>query len=210
MASSSNTPWDILIEFIDSLWIPNDSTNFIDNLDEEAIQQIYAELLTVENPTNYSCESFDSLFHDESNSMESTRNPFDISDGCQSSSSRSMTPLSSDDADDEPTFNFQDWYIYDRATCKTRPPKLFEFLHLLLNNTRYSSHASWLNKNDGLFRIHKPNEVASLWRKVKVRRTNGSMNYDTFARGIRYYYKSGLMLKTHTKHTYCFAQISDF
>jgi hypothetical protein len=65
----------------------------------------------------------------------------------------------------------------------------------------YSSYISWLNKDQGLCKIHQPDQVAILWGKVKNRKTIGIMNYEVFARGIRFYYKSGLMIKTNKKHT---------
>ena len=199
---SANVQMDLLHEVINDCWMPTDSATMNFLLDDEEIQRIYAELLTVENPTDLSLNSFSDISENSSYNFDE---PYDSG----SRSSESMTPpLSSDDLDDE-SFNYQEWLIYDRSTCKHRAPKLLEFLHLLLKNTRYNSYASWLDKSQGLFRIYKPDEVARLWRKVKVRRSNGSMNYDTFSRGIRYYYKSGLMIKTHTKHTYCFAKVWD-
>ena len=104
----------------------------------------------------------------------------------------------------EVPFNARDWLVHDIATGKFRAPRQNEFLYLLLENPRYSSYLSWLNKRDGLFKIHQPQRVATLWRTVKSRKTYGVMDYDTFARGIRYYYKSGIMLKTHKKYTFRF------
>jgi hypothetical protein len=112
-----------------------------------------------------------------------------------------------DDDDNEEPLDLKEWMIQDDLSSKTRLPKLYEFLHLLLNNTRYVSYASWLNKNDGLFKVHRPIQVAYLWRKVKARKTVGLMDYDNFARGIRYYYKIGTMIQTYRKHTYRFAQV---
>jgi len=107
-------------------------------------------------------------------------------------------------AEDIP-FDENEWLIRDTNTNRIRPPKLIEFLHLLLNNLRYLSYISWLNKNEGLFQIHDPEQVAHLWSQVKSRHTNNSMTFETFSRGIRYYYKNGSMLPTHTKYTYRFA-----
>jgi hypothetical protein len=120
-----------------------------------------------------------------------------------SESAQSQSPVN----EDKEYFDISEWLIQDHVSRKVRPPKLYEFLRLLLNNPRYVSYASWINKNEGLFKIHRPSEVACLWKNIKVRRTLGSMDYDTFARGIRYYYKSGAMIKTRTRHTYCFARV---
>ncbi|CAF1042016.1 unnamed protein product, partial [Adineta ricciae] len=189
---SANVQIDLLHEVINDCWMPSDSTSTNLIIDDDEIQRIYADLLTVENLTDLWPNSF-------SDFPEKDQYNFDKQYDSGSPSSGSMTPSpSSDDLDDE-SFNYQEWLRYDRSLCKHRAPKLLEFLYLLLENTRYNSYASWLDRSQGLFRIYKPDEVARLWRKVKVRRSNGSMNYDTFSRGIRYYYKSGLMIKTHTK-----------
>jgi hypothetical protein len=127
------------------------------------------------------------------------------SDDSESSSESAQSQSSINE--DKEYFDLNEWMIHDCVSRKIRPPKLYEFLRLLLNNPRYVSYASWINKNEGLFKIHRPSEVACLWKKMKVRRTMGSMDYDTFARGIRYYYKSGAMIKTRTRHTYCFARV---
>ncbi|UJR21490.1 hypothetical protein I4U23_024574 [Adineta vaga] len=102
-------------------------------------------------------------------------------------------------------FGLNEWLVRDPATGKLRPPKLYEFLRLLLDNRRYISYASWLNQDEGLFKIHKPTEVIELWQKVKARQTSNNMDYDRFSRGIRHYYESGIMIATYTKHTYRFA-----
>jgi hypothetical protein len=107
--------------------------------------------------------------------------------------------------DDEISFDRMEWLIKDSSTEKIRPPKLCEFLYLILDNSRYNSYASWLDESQGLFRIHKPIQVTKLWEKVKIRHTNTTMNFDKFSRGIRYYYGSGLMIRTNKKYTYRFA-----
>ena len=111
------------------------------------------------------------------------------------------------ESDDEEPFDPKDWMIEDTSTRRIRPPKLPEFLRLLLNNTRYISYASWLNRKKGVFKIHQPTKVVKLWRQVKLRKTVGSIDYDTFARCIRSYYKSGIMRKTRTRHTCRFARV---
>ena len=126
----------------------------------------------------------------------------DSESSSESAQSQSQSPIN----EEKEYFDISEWLIQDRVSRKVRPPKLYEFLRLLLSNPRYVSYASWINKSEGLFKIHRPAEVACLWKKMKVRRTMGSMDYDTFARGIRYYYKSGAMIKTRTRHTYCFAR----
>jgi hypothetical protein len=111
---------------------------------------------------------------------------------------------SSNDNSNEISFNLKEWLIIDSISGKYRAPRQNEFLLLLLENPRYSSYISWLNINQGIFKIHETERVATLWSKVKNRQTTGIMMYSTFARGIRFYYKSGLMIKTHKRHTFRF------
>lgn len=179
----------IFDEYLDCLKGPVASDG---SWDEEKMQQIFDDFHLME----------DLRLSPYSSDLSSGSSPFSTP---QSSPQDAAMP--SPDSPCDESFDSNEWLIYDESTGKARPPKLLEFLHLLLDNPRYRSYAAWLNKESGVFRIYRPDNVTSLWRQVKLRRTNGSMNYDTFARGIRYYYKSGSMLKTHTKHTYCFAPV---
>ncbi|CAF4825108.1 unnamed protein product, partial [Rotaria sp. Silwood2] len=95
------------------------------------------------------------------------------------------------DDSNEFSVNPKEWLIIDPTSRRRRAPRQNEFLYLLLDRPYYSSYLTWLNKNEGLFKIHAPEQVAKLWSKVKNRKTNGTMNYDKFARGLRFYYKSG-------------------
>jgi hypothetical protein len=183
----------------------NPKTNQYDELAEEQIKKIIEDLRTVDNPTDE--HSMLILYLDETMDLEldsprskSSVNPVNSLD----SPSASINSQSFDDEDEEP-FDPKEWMVYDVLLFKTRPPKLKEYLCLLLNNPRYHSYACWVNKNEGLFKIHKPAQVVILWEKVKLRKTKRTMDFDSFARGIRCYYKSGFMIKTHTKHTYRFA-----
>ena len=106
--------------------------------------------------------------------------------------------------------NPTEWLIIDAITGKFRAPRQNEFLYLLLENSSYSSYISWLNRNEGLFKIHEPERIATLWSQVKNRQTNGIMSYDIFARGIRYYYQTGSMVKTNKKHTFRFKLPLDY
>lgn len=201
-----------LFDFIETdEFYPFTSDSSIDQHNESAqteIKRIYTELRTVEEisydqnilfyPVNITgTENIGMEISDDSTGT----NTFEDS----GSSPESIT-LQSSDYDDTELFDSTEWMVRDNSSCKIRPPKLYEFLGLLLDNSRYISYASWVNGREGLFKIHKPIQVAYLWKRVKVRKTNGCMDYNTFARGIRYYYKSGTMIKTHTKHTYCFAR----
>ncbi|CAF4265792.1 unnamed protein product [Rotaria sp. Silwood2] len=185
----------------------NSTKKSFDELEEREIQKIYEDLVTaLYLNRNDPCKPHDLLnrgevMHDKRMSSEQT-----------SDSDKSDDPglVFDENNNDTICFNPNEWTIQDPSLSKRRPPKLCEFLHLLLNNSRYTSYASWINQYEGLFKIHEPAEVANLWKKVKLRQTQRLMNYHTFSRSIRYYYKSGSMVQTHRKHTYRFAQKKTF
>ncbi|CAF0780858.1 unnamed protein product [Adineta steineri] len=110
----------------------------------------------------------------------------------------------SDDDFNEIPFDAKEWFVHDATAGRVRPPRQNEFLYKILEDSRYSSSISWLDRNEGLFKIHDPKRVAELWTKVKCRQTSATMDYDTFSRGIRYYYKTGAMIKTYKKYTFRF------
>ncbi|CAF1520695.1 unnamed protein product [Rotaria magnacalcarata] len=101
--------------------------------------------------------------------------------------------------------NSKDWQIMDAVSKRQRPPRLFEFLILLLKNPNYTSYASFTNKSQGIFQIHEPDKVATLWQQVKSRQSLKQMNYDKFARAVRWYYKLGIMQKTNARYTFQFS-----
>ena len=101
--------------------------------------------------------------------------------------------------------NSKEWMVTDQTSKRQRPPRLFEFLILLLQKPHYVSYASYTNKSQGIFQIHKPDMVADLWQQVKNRQSNQNMTYDKFARAIRWYYKSDIMKKTNARYTFQFS-----
>ncbi|CAF4547655.1 unnamed protein product [Rotaria sp. Silwood2] len=135
-----------------------------------------------------SCESVD---NDESQSM---------SDSCTTNSLDEVSSTCESDISFEPS----EWLIFDSTLNRNRSPRLLEFLRLLLDKTHYTSYASYTNRSIGMFTIHKPNKVAALWKKVKSRQSSHTMTYDKFSRAIRWYYKSGKMLKTNARYTFQF------
>ena len=102
------------------------------------------------------------------------------------------------------SLNRKEWLVIDGISRRSRSPRLFEFLILLLNKQHYESYASFIDRSKGIFQIHKPEQVAELWQAVKSRQSNQKMTYDKFARAIRWYYKSNLMQKTNTRYTFQF------
>ena len=119
---------------------------------------------------------------------------------------QSIVPtVSGEETEENILFDPNEWLVEDKWSRKFRAPRLYEFLRLLLNNLKYLSYASWTNQSKGFFKVHRPNDVAQLWSRVRNRHSNRTMDYDTFARGIRSYYANGLMVATRTKFTYRFA-----
>lgn len=137
-------------------------------------------------------------------SEELSRSSNDISPNQSSENLTSTSPDSNGSSTENIPFDQTEWLIRDPSTNRIRPPKLFEFLQLLLNNLRYMSYATWLNKNEGLFQIHKPHEVAELWNQVKIRHTINTITFKNLSRSIRCYYPTGQMIATHKKYTYRF------
>lgn len=101
--------------------------------------------------------------------------------------------------------NPKEWMVTDQTSKRLRPPRLFEFLILLLQKPHYVSYASYINQSQGIFQIHKPDMVADLWQQVKNRQSHQNMTYDKFARAIRWYYQSDIMKKTNTRYTFQFS-----
>lgn len=198
-------------------WFDMDSSQPLDDKaasfdDDEHWQRIYSDLMNVERSMDHPhlqlCNT--AIEHSPlwSSDFEKQIDVVQNSDTDASSSSPSHNTGSLVDDNAEQHVDLQEWMVVDESSKKLRRPKLYEFLRLLLNNPRYTSYIAWTDEKRVVFKIKKPAEVANLWKEVKVRKTTGCMDYDTFARGIRYYYKSKLMIKTNTRHTYCFAQNS--
>ncbi|XP_064083716.1 DNA-binding protein Ets97D-like isoform X1 [Macrobrachium nipponense] len=73
--------------------------------------------------------------------------------------------------------------------------QLWQFLLELLTTPKLYPIISWCG-NDGEFRLHQPEVVASLWgqRKNKPR-----MNYEKLSRALRYYYEGDMISKVYGK-----------
>jgi hypothetical protein len=201
-------------------WLNMDSAQLLDNgmsadtlssYDDDHLERIYTDLLGVERSMGHPHLQLSNTAMDELllSYIDVEKQIYVVENSdTDASSPRCLNTESSVDDDVDQPLDHQEWTVVDGSSKKLRPPKLYEFLHLLLNNSRYSSYIAWSDERKGVFKIKKPAQVANLWKQVKVRKTNGYMDYDTFARGIRYYYKSKLMIKTNTRHTYCFARAS--
>jgi hypothetical protein len=99
----------------------------------------------------------------------------------------------------------REWLVIDKNSNRQRPPRLYEFLILLLKKEHYASYASYKDKSQGIFEVHQPEKVANLWQQVTNRQSHNRMTYDKFARAIRWYYKDDIMKKTNTRHTFQFS-----
>jgi hypothetical protein len=98
-----------------------------------------------------------------------------------------------------------EWLVTDRISRRLRPPRLYEFLYLLLQKPSYASYASYKDKSQGIFQVHEPEKIAELWQQIKSRQSNQKMTYDNFARAIRWYYKKDIMKKTNARYTFQFS-----
>ncbi|XP_064079834.1 ets DNA-binding protein pokkuri-like [Macrobrachium nipponense] len=68
---------------------------------------------------------------------------------------------------------------------------LWRFLLDLLHNPHYSPiYIRWLDRPAGIFRIMESDMVAQLWGMA---RKNSNMNYEKMSRGMRTYYKRGIL-----------------
>jgi len=99
----------------------------------------------------------------------------------------------------------KEWRVKDQASKRHRPPRLYEFLILLLQKPHYASYASYKDKSQGIFEVHQPEKVADLWQQIKNRQSTQKMTYDKFARAIRWYYKGEIMKKTNARYTFQFS-----
>lgn len=77
-------------------------------------------------------------------------------------------------------------HIPERQKKIKRCPHVWQFCSDLLENENYNpSIIKWLNKEKGIFKIVKPDQVATLWGAQKNRKTDKKMNYEKMARGMR-------------------------
>ncbi|CAF1665735.1 unnamed protein product [Rotaria magnacalcarata] len=80
----------------------------------------------------------------------------------------------------------------------------------VLQYDEYSDVAEYLDRERGIFKLHKPDEVAELWKCVKGRNSDNNMTYDKLARALRYYYGNGIMHPSPGRFTFRFGSKSGF
>lgn len=59
-----------------------------------------------------------------------------------------------------------------------------------------SNLIEWTDNDDFEFQINRPGDVAELWGKCM---NNSTMDYEKLARGIRYYFRCGILSKVSGK-----------
>ncbi|XP_021496248.1 ETS translocation variant 2 isoform X2 [Meriones unguiculatus] len=85
--------------------------------------------------------------------------------------------------------------------CWKGPIQLWQFLLELLHDGARSSCIRWTG-NSREFQLCDPKEVARLWGE---RKRKPGMNYEKLSRGLRYYYRRDIVLKSGgRKYTYRF------
>lgn len=118
-----------------------------------------------------------------------------------------------------------EWYVRDE-NGRRRRPLLYEFLRQLLNDENYADIAGFVDKQRGIFKFYQREKAAQLWGFIKGRNGTSSkflsiiicinisilleMNYDKFARGIRYYYSTEVIHPTPGRFTFRFGSPSGF
>lgn len=86
-----------------------------------------------------------------------------------------------------------------------RSPKIIEFLLHIGRSDNYSDYVTF-NQESGVIVIVDATAVVELWSQQRSRRDSTVLTYDNFARGLRYYYQSGIMIKTFHRYTFKFSQ----
>ncbi len=170
--------------------------SFIDDDESNLIE----ELLTFEDSFGLCLKNPDFIYALDDDSGEIW--PLDISPSSDESS-LVVNPIKNDSHDIP--IDPKEWLVTDQTTRRQRPPRLYEFLILLLHKLHYASYASYKDRALGLFEIYEPEKVADLWQHVKNRQSGQKMTYDKFARAIRWYYKTDIMKKTNARYTFQFS-----
>ncbi|KAK7072478.1 hypothetical protein SK128_018349, partial [Halocaridina rubra] len=76
---------------------------------------------------------------------------------------------------------------------RKRGPKSWEFLYRLLMNPEYNpTLIRWEDRDTATFRLVRPEIIAQMWG---ARNNQPNLIYNNFARGLRYHYKTGVLIQ---------------
>ncbi|CAL4183109.1 unnamed protein product, partial [Meganyctiphanes norvegica] len=88
--------------------------------------------------------------------------------------------------------------IVTTSRRKERSAKNWEFLVRLLADPRTNPElVSWVDISKGTFRLVQPHAVVALWN---AKSKKSPISYHSFARGLRYHYKSGTLCLVAERH----------
>jgi hypothetical protein len=83
--------------------------------------------------------------------------------------------------------------------------KISRWLVTLLRNPDHNpSVITWINAEDGVFKIINSSKLAHLWG---LKKGNPNMDYSKLSRAMRYYYKTGELVVVNSRLTYRFGDI---
>lgn len=71
-------------------------------------------------------------------------------------------------------FNIKKFLVFDDTTGRERRPLLHEFIRLVLEHDEYSHIAEYIDRKQGIFKLHRPKDIAELWKQVKGRNSDNS------------------------------------
>lgn len=78
------------------------------------------------------------------------------------------------------SFDIKKFLVFDSITGRERRPLLFEFLRLLLEDNQYSDIIEYIDRKQGIFKLHKPKAIAQLWKHAKGRNSdNRKFNFNS-------------------------------
>jgi hypothetical protein len=69
-------------------------------------------------------------------------------------------------------FNTRKFLVFDVTTGRERRPLLHEFIRLLLEYAEYSHIAEYVDRKQGIFKLHKTKDISELWKQVKGRNSD--------------------------------------
>jgi hypothetical protein len=127
--------------------------------------------IDISDITNYFYEQSTVVPHIPNLSNQSKMNinsPLSPSPSVKSNISQPNSPVYSNQ------FNIKKFLVFDELTGRERRPLLHEFIRLILENDQYLHIAEYTDRKQGIFKLHKPKDIAELWKHVKGRNSDNS------------------------------------